>query len=91
MPRGRHTALHIVLTSAERSTLLQWQRSTTMPHGRARRGHIILLVEKGQSITEVAHGAGISRRFVYKWAKRFLQYGLDGLSDKPGRGRRVAS
>jgi hypothetical protein len=25
---------------------------------------------------------------VYKWAKRFLQYGVEGLADKPGRGHR---
>ena len=29
---------------------------------------------------------GITRRFVYKWVQRFLQTGLMGLADKPGRG-----
>jgi transposase len=29
----------------------------------------------------------MSRRHLYKWVQRFLQQGLEGLHDKPGRGR----
>jgi len=32
---------------------------------------------------------GISRRFVYKWAKRFLEEGLEGLANAPGRRHRL--
>src|SRR5262245_1446156 len=32
--------------------------------------------------------AGINKRFVYIWARRFLEHGVEGLIDKPGRGRR---
>jgi len=67
---------------------MAWQRSTTIPAGRARRGRIILLVADGVPISHIADTVGISRRFVYKWAKRFLQYGVEGLADKPGRGHR---
>jgi helix-turn-helix protein len=88
MARGRKTALTIRLAADERHTLMAWQRSTTIPAGRARRGRIILLVADGVPISHIADTVGISRRFVYKWAKRFLQYGVDGLTDKPGRGHR---
>ena len=91
MARGRKTALTIRLASDERHTLMAWQRSTTIPAGRARRGRIILLVADGVPISHIADTVGISRRFVYKWAKRFLQYGVDGLADKPGRGHRPLS
>ena len=91
MPRGRKTALTIRLTSAERRLLLAWQRSTTIPAGRARRGRIILLVADGMSITDIAATVGISRRFVYKWVQRFLAHGIAGLSDKPGRGAKPVS
>jgi transposase len=37
-------------------------------------------------IAQIAATVGISRRFVYKWVQRFLQKGLEGLADKPGRG-----
>jgi hypothetical protein len=42
----------------------------------------------GVPISHIAATVGISRRFVYKWAQRFLQTRLEGLGDKPGRGRR---
>jgi len=87
MARGRTTSLSIQLTPAERRTLLAWQRSTiTVSAGRARRGRIILLVADGMPITDVAATVGISRRFVYKWVQRFQDKGVEGLTDKPGRG-----
>jgi hypothetical protein len=86
MVRGRPTSLTIHLTPTERQTLLAWQRSTTIPSGRARRGRIILLVADGVPIAHVAAVVGISRRFVYKWVQRFLEQGVEGLADKPGRG-----
>jgi transposase-like protein len=88
MARGRKTSLMIRLTPAERQTLLTWQRATTISAGRARRGRIILLVADRVPISDVATTVGISRRFVYKWVQRFVQEGLEGLADKPGRGHR---
>src|ERR671939_1553015 len=89
MARGRKTSLTIRLTPAERQTLLAWQRATTISAGRARRGRIILLVADRVPISDVAATVGISRRFVYKWVQRFVQEGLEGLVDKPGRGHRL--
>ena len=91
MARGRKTALSIRLTPAQRQTLLTWQRATTISAGRARRGRIILLVADGMPITDIAATVGISRRFVYKWAQRFVEAGLEGLADKPGRGHSCVS
>ena len=88
MARGRKTSLTIHLTPAERRTLLAWQRATTIPAGLARRGRIILLLADGMTITDMATIVGISRRFVYNWVQRFLAEGIEGLADKPGRGRR---
>ena len=88
MARGRKTALHIRLTAADRQTLRSWQRSTTIPAGRARRGRIILQLADGVPISHIATTVGISRRFVYKWVQRFMQDGIAGLADKPGRGYR---
>ena len=88
MAHGRKTSLTLTLTPEERQTLLAWQRSTTMPAGRARRGRIILLVAEGMPISHIADKVGISRRFVYKWVKRFLHERVAGLTDLPGRGTR---
>ena len=88
MARGRKTALTIHLTADDRQILLAWQRSRTIPAGQARRARIILLLADGMTITDIAHTVGISRRFVYKWVRRFQQQGMAGLVDQSGRGRR---
>src|SRR2546428_254509 len=88
MPRGRKTALTIRLTAEDRQTLLTWQRSTTIPVGRARRGQIMLLLADGMPVVQIADTVGVTHRVVYKWARRFLQGGLEGVADKPGRGYR---
>ena len=87
MPRGRKTSFTIHLTPAQRQTLFAWQRSTAVPAGQARRSRIILLLANGMTITDIAATVGISRRHIYKWGQRFVQHGLAGLQDKPGRGR----
>ena len=92
MGQGRTTSLTLRLTPAERRTLLAWQRATTtISAGRARRGRILLLVADGVPIAHVATMVGINRRFVYKWVRRFLEKGIEGLTDKPGRGYRRVS
>ena len=91
MARGRHTALTIRLTAKERQTLLVWQRSPSIPAGQARRGRIILLMADRVPISHIADMVGINRRFVYKWVQRFMQDGIAGLADKPGRGYRPLS
>ena len=88
MSQGRLTTLHVSLTSQERRTLEAWQRAQAIPAGQARRGRILLLLEEGLPVSQVAARVGISRRFVYKWVQRFLAEGLEGLVDKPGRGSR---
>ena len=88
MAHRRKPALTMLLTADERQTLLAWQRSTTIRAARARRGRIILLLADGVPLSHIADTVGISRRFVYKWVRRFLQHGIEGLADKPGRGYR---
>jgi CRP-like cAMP-binding protein len=88
MARGRKTSFLIRLTPAERLTLLTWQRATTSPAGLARRARLLLLLADGMTITEAAATVGLSRRHTYKWIQRFVQEGLEGLADKPGRGHR---
>jgi DNA-binding CsgD family transcriptional regulator len=88
MAQGRKTALTILLTPTERETLRAWQQATTVPAGLARRARIILLLADHMPIVEIAVTVGLSRRFVYKWAQRFLEARLDGLADKPRHGSR---
>ena len=87
-PRGRKTALTIILTLEDRKTLTRWQHSTTIHAGNAKRGRLILLLAEGLPVVHVATMVGITRRFVYKWARRFQEHGIEGLADTRGRGRR---
>jgi hypothetical protein len=91
MARGRPSSLTLRLAPAERQTLQGWQRATTTAAGRARRSRIIILLADGVTISAIAATVGISRRFVYKWAQRFLEQGVEGLTDQPGRGSRRVS
>src|SRR5262245_9168255 len=88
MARGRPTSFKISLTPPQRQTLLAWQRASTVPAGLARRARIILLLVDGVTITAIAAAVGMSRRHTYKWIQRFVQEGLAGLEEQPGRGRR---
>ena len=78
MARGRKTALTIRLAADERHTLMAWQRSTTIPAGRARRGRIILLVADGVPISHIADTVGISVRAV-RWSAVLAGGVLGGL------------
>jgi len=89
MARGRKTSFTIHLTPAQRQTLLAWQRATNIPAGLARRARIVLLLAGGVTSTDIATTVGMSRRHTYKWIQRFIQAGLEGLQEKPGRGRRI--
>ena len=87
MARGRTTSFTIRLTPAERQTLLAWQRATTTPAGQARRGRMLLLLADGMPISHIASVVGLSRQYVYKWIRRFLEEGLAGLEGRTGRPR----
>jgi hypothetical protein len=93
--RGPRTRLEICLTPQDRQTLEAWQRASTMPVGQVRRGRILLLLDAGVPITQIAATVGISRKFVYKWVARFQAQGVGGLADlprpRPARRRRVTA
>jgi transposase-like protein len=82
MARGRKTSFTIRLTPAQHQTLLAWQRARNVPAGLARHGRIILLLADGMTITDTAAAVGMSRRHVYKWIHRFMQDGVEGLTDR---------
>jgi hypothetical protein len=84
MPCGRKISLTIGLTPAQRRTLLAWQRATNTPAGLARRARMLLLLADGMTIAAAAPTVGLSRRHIYKWIQRFVQEGLEGLTDRPG-------
>ena len=84
----RRTKLTVELSDEERGELESWQRATTIRAGLAKRGRIILLRADQMPIAYIAVLVGMRRRHVEKWVKRFLAARSDGLTDRPGRGRK---
>ena len=88
--RGRKTSLRVILTAEERDHLEQRLRCTTTSLGLARRYRAILGVADGFPLVEVARLVDLTEKHVRKWVQRFLKDLLDGLHDRPGRGRKPA-
>jgi transposase-like protein len=88
MVQGRTSGLSVELTPEARSHLESWQRCTTLKAGLAKRARAVLLRYEGVSISQISRTVGLRRRFVEKWIKRFKAEGIEGLSDRPGRGRK---
>ena len=86
--RGRKTSLRVVLTAEQRSQLEQRLRSTTTSLGLARRCRAILGVADGLPLVEVARLVDLTEKHVRKGVQRFLKDRLEGLRDRPGRGRK---
>ena len=86
--RGREPSFTIQLPAAHHQELEHWFRSTNLKHGLTRRARLLLLLHHGHTLTDAARTAGLTVRNARKWAKRYLVQGLQGLADKPGRGRK---
>jgi transposase len=56
--------------------------------GLVRRAIMVLAVADASTFTSAAKSAGLTQKHGRKGVNRFLTQRLDGLSDKPGRGRK---
>jgi transposase len=63
-------------------------RASTSTVRERERAEIVLARLDGFSVTAAAEKLGTTPKRVSTWTKRFEKHGLDGLNDKPGRGRR---
>lgn len=78
----------ILLTEAERTELERRVNASTASKRDSERAQIVLLRASGMRQECVANKLGCSSPMVSKWSARFRRDGLDGLADKPGRGRK---
>ena len=85
--RGRYSALVVLWTPQERTALEHWRRSTSTPMGLVRRAQMLLSGADAPRFIQAARQAGLTAKHARKWVQRFLIDRLDGLYDKPGRGR----
>jgi len=80
--------IKIILKEEERAELERRVRSVKTSKRDNLRAQIILLRAEGKSQKEVAKELGVSHVCVSKWTRRFIEKGLEGLKDLPGRGRK---
>jgi len=59
-----------------------------MPAVQVRRARAILLVSEGNSLAETGRMVGMGRPIVRVWGTRLTTKPIEGLNDKPGRGRK---
>jgi transposase len=78
----------IELTPSEEAELRRRVRAHTGSKRDSLRASIVLLRSEGVKQAEVARALNVSVACVNKWSQRFERDGMDGLKDKPGRGRK---
>ncbi len=85
MPRT--SPFQIRLTRAERTVLESMARKYTSSYRDVIRAKIVLYAAEGLSNDEIAQRIDTPRQIVSKWRKRFFEQRLDGLLERPRRGR----
>ena len=85
MPRS--SPYRIDLSDSERVVLDSLARSYTLPYWQVTRARMVLLAADGLRNDQIAARLNCRREVVSQWRKRFFQSRLDGLVDRPRRGR----
>lgn len=83
----RNSPFDIVLSGKERETLEAMARKYTSPYRDVVRAKVVLLAAEGLQNIEIARQLGLPRQIVSKWRKRFFEERLEGLQERPRRGR----
>ncbi len=78
----------LIASEDARAELERRAKASTSAHRDRFRSKIILLRLDGLRIEDVAERMNTSMPTVSIWSKRFERFGLDGLKDKRGRGRK---
>jgi len=78
------------LTAEEKLHLQRVAGSKTSSQRDGLRARIILRRAEGAREVDVADALGVSVTTVSTWSQRFELHGLEGLSDRPGRGRKAS-
>jgi transposase len=78
----------IELQVGEEAELRRRVAASTVSVRNRQRAEIVLLSAQGLTQEQVAERTGLSRAAVNRWVGRFAAQRLEGLGDRPGRGRR---
>jgi len=78
----------VILNKSDRVELEKRANSHTAQVRDSFRAKIILLKSQNKTQEQIKKELNTSRRSVMKWVNRFIEYGIGGLEDAPGRGRK---
>jgi hypothetical protein len=77
----------IRLSSHEKNVLQKMARKYTLSYFKVVRAKAILLAADDLENKQIGEKLDLPREIVSKWRKRFFEERLDGLQDRPRRGR----
>lgn len=77
----------VELTAEERRVLEARSRRYTLPYRDVVRAQIVLMAAEGVGNEEIAARLNTRREVVWQWRKRFFEERLQGLEERPRRGR----
>lgn len=77
----------IELSDEQRQALEARARKYTLPYREVVRAQMVLLAAQGLRNDEIAERLNTRREVVSMWRKRFFEEGLDGLEERPRRGK----
>lgn len=86
--RGRKSAVVVELTGQQREELERIVRSRSTAVGLVRRAQAVLAIADGLTFRQAMKTVQMSDKHLRKWCRRWLDEGIDGLKDRPGRGRK---
>ena len=78
----------IKLSDSDRKELQKRVNGYSYSKRKSLRAQIILLKAEGKTQEEIKAAINISRKAISKWVNRYIEHGIDGLQDAPGRGRK---
>lgn len=73
------TGITVDVCPAERKRLLAILADRNSPQKHAWRARIVLLTAEGHGTAEIMRQAGVAKTAVWRWQKRFMQEGVNGL------------
>lgn len=77
----------IEIPKEDRAVLTHWIRRRTLPRQMVDRAKMILDSGEGKPVKQIASELQTYPNKIIYWRKRYIEYGLQGLSDKPRSGR----
>lgn len=75
------------ISPQDRKTLETLVRAGNTPQKVADRARILLLFAQGRTAEQIAEETSFSKAAVYRWSRRYVENGLDGLQDLQRSGR----